>query len=365
MVSHSALPAAREDAARVDSLAGLTATAPRLRKEELRTTALLASALEAFREGRRVPWSPPQPTATQTLYEGQIFRRLTSADRNAIAILAGPRENALALARAGKPDDASASMTIARFLLSVARFSREGHEYARTLHNAAESYLSFRRGDHAQSHARMVAAIEGTERLAGWWGESEFIVCRRVHLAHNLMRVEAAAGASRQAIGRGVRLLEYIAAVQAEGSGAESGGRTGTQLDAQVAELFFNLVVETLAELLVPLAVPDARAVLSSLSLIYEPSVGRSWRGREWLAIRSASLGAHAREFLVAATPFLRAGRGTTPTLWYAVAFDLMQTYWALDPVAAQAGIEEIATELATSPRVPECMRAANVPTRE
>lgn len=324
-------------------------------------TAEFRRALEAFREGRKAPWSLPAPEAAQALCERYVLARLTPPDHVALARLAEARERALAMARAGRHDDARASMKLAAFLLSITQFSRDGRTYATTLHHAAESYLSFRRGNHSDARARMVAAIQTTDQLAVWWGDSEFIARRRVHLAHNLMRVDVARGATRDAMQLGTRLLECLAGVGLEGPFREWRTPVGALMDARQVEFYFDLVTQTAAELLAPLPVKEARDLFPRSLRMHGLGIRRPWRGWEWLAIKTAALGDDRRCFLERAYPFLGAGRGETPTLWYAVAVDLARAYCAVDPTPDLAPLEEIFAELAVAPRVPACMRAPRI----
>lgn len=337
----------------LDEIVAELSTAPRVPASmrvarPVATTMLLADALQAFREGRETAWSAPALDVAQVQLAPPLGR-LSLADQLALGTLAEPRERALALARQGKRDDADASMKVAGFLLSLGRFSREGQAYARTLHHAAESYLSFRRGDHSDARARMIAAIEATDELGRCWGVGQFIVCRRAHLVHNLMRVAAARGATSEAMQLGAHVVEYL-----DDAAPDEGA-----LDAHVVEHFVNLVMETVAELLAALPTALAREALGASTLSPASDAQRGWRAWKWLSLESAALGGVPRRFLESAAPFLRAGRGTTPTLWYAAALDLMRACCALELEAARDAAEEIAAELRTASRVPACMRRA------
>ena len=322
--------------------------APRRRQPEVH--ALLSGALAAFRAGRDAG-AGAQAAAGERRPAPQPGP-LPAADRAQIDRLAVPRERALALARGGKLPAAAAQMQGARLLLSLARLSPAGAAYARTMHEAAESYLSYQHGDHADAYARMTAALDATERLAAAWGECEFIACRRIDLAHNLMRVEVRRGAAREAMRRGAGLLERIAG----GSRGEDG------MDPGIAAALFDLVAATTAELLAPLAAEDARDLLAPLARLRAQGGGPSPRAREWLALRAAAAEDDPRPFLRAAPSFLRAGRGSAPALWYSVALELLHLQRTLDPHGGSAAVEEIAAELAAGPRAPACMRDPGAP---
>jgi hypothetical protein len=311
--------------------------------------AVLDRILDAFTEGRAEEWTPPAtgPTAERLGAEGQATLRLgrmTSADRSALLTLSAPREQALAFARLKQLENAERAMRLARLLLSLADLSKEGRAYADTMHRAAESYLLYQRHDYAAAFDRMVAALDATDRLAESWGNSPFIVCRRVDLAHNLMRVEMRRGAIGDAMERGTSLLRFVASAA---------------LDGRIASALFDLIIGTIAELVAPLPADQARTLLASLAWLQRLGTVPSRRAAEWLAIKTAALGDDPARFLEAALPFLRAGRGTTPVLWYAVALDLVRLHRTLVPDAAPDALDRIVVELASAPRVPPCMRPA------
>lgn len=328
----------------------------------LATRSLLAEALCAFRDGRLARWAAPVPNAAQSRYEKQILDRLSAPDRAALELLAPSRESALAHARGGRAVEARQAMTLARFTLSLARLSDVGREYARTLHRAAESYLYFRTGQYTEAHERMADAMTSTDRLADAWGDIEAIVSRRIHLAHNLMRVEAAAPALGDAVSRGLALLGHIDALAGKTGGGS--GSTAPSFDPAMLELHFDGVAETLAEAFVDDASPASLTALASLQ-DSSAGAGRIWRGREWLAIKSMALEPATGGFLRAAVPFLRIGRGTTPTLWYAIAYDLLLLATRTRTSRARDAVGEIASELMVGPRIPTRIRLAAASARE
>ncbi|HEY5060696.1 MAG TPA: hypothetical protein VII52_04120, partial [Gemmatimonadaceae bacterium] len=267
---------------------------------------------------------------------------MSAADRSTLLTLAGPREEALALARSGRGVEAEAAMRLARFLYSLAPLSNAGSAYAETMHQAAESYLSYQRGDHAGASARMVASLEATNRLAEHWGESAFIQCRRVDLEHNLMRVEMRRGAPGEAVWRGNELLRVVSTAP---------------FDGRVTKALTELIMATVAELVAPLSVTEARAVIQSLAWVAAAGATPSPRSVEWLELKLAALGDDPLRFMETSVSFVRAGRGTTAVLWYAAVLDLARACAALDTPVARNARDELLTGLDAAPRVPQCMR--------
>jgi hypothetical protein len=307
---------------------------------------LLRRALDGFRAGRFAAPAPPAGTdawVAKRVKEHRT-RRLSPADHAALQALAGPRDGALALARAGKLADAEVSMRLARFVLSVAALTREGRAVAESLHHAAEAYLLYRRGDFDGAYARMEAALRATRPLdAG--DASGFAGARGIHLVHNMMKVEVRRGATREAMELGAKLLGHLGGTTCA-EPLHPAASAWPRLDDHTASYFLASVTSTLAELLAPLPTALAAALLESLPPLPE-DVPYS-RGREWLALARAARADDLRPFLEGAAPFLREGRGEAPVLWYAVLLDLSRAQRALDPASAAAA--EIGAELSNAP---------------
>jgi hypothetical protein len=161
---------------------------------------------------------------------------------------------------------------------------------------------------------------------------------------------------------RGARLLESIIGMQTESASLGSRASTDPPLDASVSRILFDLIVGTIAEVLAPLPPHEAIALLSFVTRVREHGTSPSPHAMTWLDIRSAALEDDPERFLRMAVPFLRAGRGRTPSLWYSVVLELARVYSVLDPDDDPAAFGEMEEELRTGPRAPACMR---VPPRE
>jgi hypothetical protein len=324
---------------------------------------LLARAVEAFAEGRTARGTPAPGGLTDAQLNEQllayVYENLPQADQQALGRVSGVRERALELGRAGEQKEAEGTMKMCRFLLSASRLSPLGRAAADTLQQAAESYLSYRRGDFADASARMTLAIEATDRLADAWGEGPFTTGRRIHLLHNLMRVDARRGAPREAMALGTGILANLAGESA-GPSLAALDRPTPELEAVIAEGFFGVVAATAAEVLAMVPDAEAKELLAPLAgMASERSVAgtSSW---SWIALKSAALAGEPRAFLEGAAPFLRAGRGRTPVLWYAVALDVLRAAHSLG-MASMSGVAEIEAALRTEPRVPASLRPAAV----
>jgi hypothetical protein len=323
--------------------------------------ALLAAAVDAFREGRAAP--PPAPIGGPS--DGQLneqfvaymYRRLDQAERGSLSKVGEMREQALALSRAGRQEEAEATMKLTRFFLSVAGLSPMGRAAADTLQHAAEGYLSYRRGDFAEGSRRMDAAVDATDRLADAWGENFFTSARRVHLLHNQMKVEVRRGAVADAVRLGAGILAYAGGSSA-GPIPAALARTVSAMEPAIAHKFCNIIGAALAEALAGLPDDEARELLGLLDGVEPAGLAADARAWAWLPLKSAALADDPSGFLQAAAPFLRAGSTPAPVLWYAVALDVVRAARAVGAGDAD-GIAEIEAALATDPRVTKALQAA------
>ena len=307
-----------------------------------RIQACLARTAAAVRARGGAAWGgAPARAAPATLEEevqGEMLGRLAPGDRGSLETVAAHREEALRLARSGRLDEATTSLRVSRFVLSLSSFSPTGRIVAETLHEAAESYLAYRRGAYDQALARMRASIDATLRLEAAWQEPGAMAGRWVHLTHNLMRVEARRGAHEEAIAVGARLLGYLAGAPAAMTAGSDPPRRAP-LDPILVDFFLIAVMDTVAEVLASLPADRASALLPPLRRAHDsagPAQHPAWR---WLAVRAAFLDGDPELFLSRAEPLLLARDAMSPTLWYAVLADLVR-------IAGQYGADDLVSEV-------------------
>lgn len=325
----------------------------------------IARAVAAFREGHEAPpprgGTGPSDADVEKQLSAYLHGRLTRADSIGLGRVGTYREQALTLARSGSMDEAEATMKAAGFVLATAGFSPLGRAAADTLQRAAESFLYYRRGEYAEAAARMSASIDATNRLAAAWGESPFSVGRRTHLLHNLMKVQLRAGNAREAMALGTGLLAHLGGMSASQPLGATGDETAPvpALEAEIATNFCNLIAGTVAELLATVEHEEARRLLGRFDGTARGGsqpAGRAW---EWLVLKSIAVAGDPARYLDAAVPFLRAGRGRAPLLWWAVVLDVVRAAGELDPTGTAEGVEELVEGLRNAPRLPDSLRPA------
>ena len=199
----------------------------------------------------RSTWASPVPpwalAEAREEAKGSRVVPLGGLDRLTLARISAHREKALSLARAGDLDEAAAAMNAARLLISVARFSANGEAGARTLHYAAISYLSYRRGNFARARAEMVHALRETDRISRQGGDHPHLAARRVHLVHNIMKVDLAARSITDVLQVGFAILRYLAEGPANWP-SEFGPGPECRPDPPIARYHTNKIMDTIAE---------------------------------------------------------------------------------------------------------------------
>ncbi len=319
---------------------------------------LLDSAVEAFHTG--IVQRPKLGKEVTRAAKGLRMPPLDASDRAILARIAAYRERALSLARSGDLDQAAKAMNAARFLLSLAHFSATVEPLVRSAHYAAVSYLSFRQGHHARARAEMMNALSETDRMSRLTGDNATLSARRVHLVHNIMKVDAMSGSPTDTLKIGFGMLRYLAVGPAEWP-SDFGPGPQTRPDPLIAEFQSDKIVETMAKAVHSLPDRECAAYCVEtrrLANCPRPASPRAW---SWLALKRWQFEGQAQDFLSAATSFLSAGPGATPKLWYAVALDVVVSYRKYEPEHARRATEAMVSTMATSPAVPSFVRTRAV----
>ena len=325
--------------------------------ERIPLRALLDSAVAAFHSGIAQPSKSKSLAKIREAAKGLHMPPLRALDRVTLARISVHSEKALSLARSGDLDEAATAMNAARLLMSLAHFSPNAEAVAQTSHYAAISYLSYRRGDYARARDEMVRALRATDRISRLTGDNPLLAARRVHLVHNIMRVDVAARLIADALQLGFAILRYLAGGPAEWPSDHGPGPQGMP-DLPLALYHSNRIVETIAEAVE--ASPDQERIIAYHSEIKrltncpQPPSPRAW---SWLSLKRWQIEGRTEEFVGKAAEFLSKGSGATPTLWYAVALDVLVLYTRHEPDHARKATAAMVATMATSSAVPAFVR--------
>ena len=326
--------------------------------ERIPLRALLNSAVKAFHSGIAHPPDSRSLAKVEEAAKGLHMPPLSALDRVTLARISAHRERALSLARSGDLEEAATAMKAARLLMSFAHCSPNAAAVAETSHYAAISYLSYRRGDYARARHEMVRALRATDRISRLTGDNPLLAARRVHLVHNIMRVNVAARLIADGLQLGFAILRYLTEGPAKwpsdyGPGSES------MPHPLIALYHSNKIVETIAEAVE--GSPDQERIIAChpeikrLTNCPQPPSPRAW---SWLSLKRCQIEGRTEEFVGNAASFLSKGPGTTPTLWYAVALDILVLYARHEPGHARKTTAAMVATMAASSAVPSFVRA-------
>ncbi|KFE60133.1 hypothetical protein [Hyalangium minutum] len=323
-------------------------------------TSLVPTVLQAYTQGKSVNSRSAQALLLRRFEEEA--QRLASARFSPQEIMrirrsVGPRERGLRASRAGDNTAAEQSMQEARAELGLEELSPEARLLVTTLHEAGEAYLLYRTARFEEAHAALLKSLEATNTLQVAHGHT-FTEPRRIHLVRNLIHMEARRGRLDEALELGLPLLSYIEGDANAWPLSALRATAAVPLQADVAAMMFEDVLESLAEVLAPEGAETRRRLerfgphLQSGASACAPFA----RPHQWLRLRWLAAEERDEEFLAEVPVFLSAGRGATPSLWHALVLELYRLS-ARRGAALRPLQEELTRDAPTFQHVPPVLR--------
>jgi len=323
---------------------------------------MLQTVLQAYRQGRGLSSRPAQAVLLGRFEQEarrQVIVRLSAEDIERFRRSVAPRERALRASRSGENAAAEQAMREARSALGLEQMSIEARLLMISIHQAAESYLDYREGRFEQSRTALLKALDATHALQGAHGYT-FLEPRRIHLVRNLLHMEARRGRLDEALNLGVNLLSYLEGNTAAWPLPESQCTAAIPpMSDDMRAAAFDDVMESLAEVLAP-ETPETRRRLERFTPHLQPGASaacaRFARPHQWLRLRWLAAQERDAEFLSEAHGFLAEGRGSTPSLWFAVVLEL---YRLSERLGAGFSVlrEEFVRDAPTFQNVPKALR--------
>ena len=319
---------------------------------------LLNFAVEAFHRGlNQMPLEPPAFKDAERVAKRLVLEPCPASERAVLARIRLCTQRALSLARRGQLDEATSALKSAQLLmLSLAHPSATSRAVARTTWLAAASYLSYRGGEYAQARMEMLEALRETDCVSKLTGDNAALSARRIHLLHNIMKVDFASGLTTEVPRIGFAVLRYLAEGRAQWP-SDFGPGPQIRPDPLAAEYQSNKIVETIAEAFDALADRECKVYGRETNRLVDcprPPSSRAWA---WLSLTHLQFMGRTEEFLREAGLFLREGPGVTPKLWYAIALAVLVSYRKHEPVEAPGATEAMVKTLATRSTVPSFVR--------
>ena len=322
---------------------------------------LLQTTLEHCRRGYAKPLKTTTDGANK-LVEKQLLTLITTrlllTDQNLMGKFGNARFRGLNAARQGDLMAADCAFAEARVPLQLNKLSLEGSLLYESLLEQSESYLDYRRGDFEKARNRIFKAIANDIVLESEYGY-EILFLHRIHLVHNLVRIDAQRRCFESALELACQILSYLEGVSEV---LPIPGIWGYERVArQSPELVAVMFAEVTNEIAIILAGQKRQLARHLFAVTFAQMHLQTNDNRHchpqayiWLFIKQAFVNNDFTTFLERASDFLAFGRADTPLLWYATVIDLITLWDELALPDSELVRLEVASNMATWEKLPQ-----------
>ncbi|MFK0730076.1 MAG: hypothetical protein HEQ35_29440 [Gloeotrichia echinulata IR180] len=322
---------------------------------------LLQTTLDSYRQGCAKS-SKITPDISQNLAEQKlqtlIQSRLSTTDRQIITKFAYARIQGLNAVRQGDLIEAERAFKQARIPLETNKLSHEGSLLYKSLLEQSQSYLDYRQGDFDQARDRVLEAIKNDVVLEEEYGY-EILFLHRIHLVHNLVRIEARNMSFKDAIKLACNILKYLQGASDNLPIPVSWGseRVTRQSPEHIAAMF-GAITSEVAIILAgqkPQIAHELYAIISNDIQLETNNKSYCYRSAfSWLVVKQAFINGDFTSFLKLASDFLALGPAEIPLLWYAIIIDLLTVSDELNVPESNIIREEIEKQATTWKNLPQ-----------
>lgn len=320
---------------------------------------LIWTTLEHYRQGCAKPIQIPPESSGKYLeyllgYKLQTLMksRLSLTDQLLMGRSANARSQGLIAARRGQLVTAKQLFAKARAPLQSGKLSPEGSLLHKSFLEPAEAYLDYRCGDFDRARMRISEALAIDVVLEEEYGY-EILFIHRLHLVHNLVRIEARCICFDRAIELACQLLSYLkGASEVLPLPVPWGSERVARLPPELVAVIFAQVTNEVALILAgknrQLARDLFAVVVRHMQLQADGNCHPYPRAHVWFLVKQAFVSNDVATFLEIASHFLAEGRADTPLLWYATVIDLVALCDDLDLPDSELVRREVAKEAVT-----------------
>ncbi|BAZ52078.1 hypothetical protein NIES4103_47370 [Nostoc sp. NIES-4103] len=322
---------------------------------------LLQTTLDSYRQGCTKS-SEITPEFSQNLVEQKlqtlIQSRLSLTDKQIITKFAYARIQGLNSTRQGDLIEAERAFKQARIPLERNELSAEGILLYNSLLEQSQSYLDYCRGNFDQARERILEAIRNDVILQEEYGY-EILFLHRIHLVHNLVRIEARKMHFKDAIKLACNILNYLQGASDNLPIPVSWGSEA--VTRQAPEYIAVLFAAIISEIAIILS-GQKRQIAHDLFMIISHDLQLENNHKShcypsaysWLFVKQAFINSDLTNFLKLASDFLALGRADIPLLWYATIIDLLSVCDELTVPESKLIREEIEKQAMTWKNLPQ-----------
>ncbi|NEO82246.1 hypothetical protein [Moorena sp. SIO4G3] len=262
----------------------------------------------------------------------------------------------------GKLLEAEQANLTANKIIKFSQFTPESSLIIKNTFNASKGYFDYRQGNYDGARVNLHIALEACIALINQYGY-DFLQGRPIHLACNLLKVEACSGNHEKAIKIACYLISHM-----EGKHNSSLAQDINLLES-VQDLSFNYerflviqVFEEVAKLFASCNDDESTKLVALASNIIgdEDFLSNKQFQREytWFKNKQALAKGKIIEFIEESSKFLADGRGSCTLLWHATVLDILKICKTIDSEISKILQKQIIEDLVNYKYLPTVLKA-------
>jgi hypothetical protein len=262
----------------------------------------------------------------------------------------------------GNINNAKQAYIEANELIKYSQFNDEAFLIVKNNFNAAKSYFDYREKNYVSAKENLQIALEACIVLVNKYGYS-FLQGRPIHLACNLVKVEACSGNKEQAILMACYLIsnikgEYKSSLYDDINLLQSIQHLPFQNESDL----FIQVFEEVAKLLASCEDKESNQLINLASFFLGEcnSLSDAQFNREytWFKNKQALAQGKIDDFLEEAGKFLAEGRGSCKLLWHATVLDVLKICQNIDSEISKKLQKQIREDFSNYMYLPSVLKA-------
>lgn len=262
----------------------------------------------------------------------------------------------------GKWLEAQQANITANEIIQSSQFTPESSIIVKNNFNASKGYFDYRQGNYEAARVNLHIALESCIALVTQYGY-DFLQGRPIHLACNLVKVEACSGNHEKALKIACYLINHM-----EGKYDSSIAQEINLLES-VQDLSFNYerflfiqVFQEVAKLLASCKNEESNKLVDLASNIIgdEDFLSNKQFDREytWFKNKQALAKGKIIEFIEESSKFLADGRGSCKLLWHATVLDILKICKTIDSEISKILQQQIIEDLVNYKYLPTVLKA-------
>ena len=261
----------------------------------------------------------------------------------------------------GKLIDAKKQYIYSNNAIQYTQLNNESLLVIKDTFNAAQGYFDYRQGDYKNAKENLQIALEACIILVNQYGYN-FLQGRPIHLACNLVKIEACSGNKERAIKIACYLISIINGNCNNSLFKDINLLQSIQhLSLQDESFLLTQVVEEVAKLLASCNDQQSNQLITLANDLLEKSnlslKIQSKREYTWLKNKQTLAQGKIEQFLEESSNFIAEGRGSCKLLWHATVLDILKICQTTDSEISRNLQQQVTEDFAKYPYLPSVLK--------